>query len=134
MDKKIKYPTKALRDLIIIVIVSIFVFVLSYFFDVFIFIVRFIERHPGSVIYVDEVITALLTLSIAFAVFSWRRLLELKRETSERIRLQEEIIRIADTKAEAERIINRQLRSEIDIRKESERRMFPPRARKKNVL
>ena len=114
----------AFRDLIIIVIVSIFVFVLSYFFDVFIFIVKFLEKYPRKIVYIDEVITVLLTLSIAFAVFAWRRWLELKKETTKRIKLQEEIIKIANTNAEVERIIGKQLRCEIELRRQEEKNVF----------
>ena len=54
--------------------------------------------------YIDEIIILLLTLSIGLVVFSWRRWLELKKETTERIRLQEERIKVAETKEETERI------------------------------
>ncbi|MBI4982164.1 MAG: hypothetical protein HZC15_03360 [Candidatus Omnitrophica bacterium] len=110
--------SNAVKDLAMVVVVSVFVGILSYFFDVFVFIVRFLERHPQDIIYVDEIVTGLLALSIGLAFFAWRRWFELKKETAERIRLQEEIIRIANTKAETERIISKQLRSEIEIRKQ----------------
>lgn len=106
--------SRALNDLAIIIFAVIFVFILSYFFDVFIFIVRFLEKHPHKIVYVDEVITGLLTLSIGFAVFAWRRWKELKKETAERLRLQEELIKMAETKAETERIIRKQLHVEIE--------------------
>jgi hypothetical protein len=117
--------SRALRDLIILIVVSIAVFVLSYFFDVFVFIVRFLERHPKRIVYVDEVVTALLTLSITSAIFAWRRWLELKKETAKRIRLQEEIIKIAQTSAEVERIIGKQLRCEIELRRQEENALSP---------
>jgi glucose-6-phosphate-specific signal transduction histidine kinase len=69
---------------------------------------------------IDEIITALLTLSIGFAIFSWRRWRELKKETAERLRLQEELIKIAETKAETERIICKQLHCEIEEYKKIE--------------
>ncbi len=120
--KNVKFQaTSALKDLIIIVVIFISVFILSYFFDVFVFIVKFLEQHPREIIYVDEVITALLTLSIALAIFAWRRWLELKKETTKRIELQEEIIRIANTNAEVERIIGKQLRCEIELRRQEEK-------------
>jgi hypothetical protein len=56
-------------------------------------------------------------LSIGFAIFSWRRWLELKKESAERIKIQEELVRIANTKAETERIISKQLHFEIEQRK-----------------
>jgi uncharacterized membrane protein (DUF106 family) len=113
--------TSAFKDLIIIAVIFVFVFILSYFFDIFVFIVKFIEKYPRKVVYVDEVITALLTLSIAFAIFAWRRWSELKKEMAERIKLQEEIIRIANTNAEVERIIGKQLRCEIELRRQEEK-------------
>jgi hypothetical protein len=108
------------KDLVITCVISIFVFILSYFFDIFVFIVRFLEKYPQKIIYVDEVITALLTLSIALAIFAWRRWLELKKETAERIKLQEELIKVAHTKVETERIICKQLHIEIEQRKQSD--------------
>ena len=108
-----------IKDLIAIGIISITIFVLSYFFNVFIFIVRFFQKYPHAVTYIDEIITVLLTLSISLAVFSWRRWLELKKETAERLKLEDELIRIADTNAEVERIISKQLRCEIELRREA---------------
>jgi len=130
-DRSIKFPyTKASKDLLIIFVIFILVFVLSYFFDVFLFIVRFVNKYPSTIFYIDEVVTSLLTLSIGFAVFAWRRWLELKKETAARISLQEELIRIAYTKAETEKIINKQLRSEIDIRKQGDTSHSPKVKRK----
>lgn len=110
--------TRTSRDLVLLVAATIIILILSYYFDVFAFLVRYFRRHPNSVVYIDEIITALLTLSIGLAIFAWRRLSELKKETSERIRLQEELLKLADTRAEAERIISKQLRSEIELRKQ----------------
>lgn len=113
--------TKARKDLLVLVFVALLVFVFSYFFDIFVFIVRFLERYPRDIIYVDEVVTLLLSLSIGFAVYSWRRWVELKKETGERIKLQEELLKVAETRAEAERIICKQLHVEIEQRKQGER-------------
>ncbi|MBU0548456.1 MAG: hypothetical protein KJ710_06290 [Candidatus Omnitrophica bacterium] len=111
--------TSAFKDLVIIAIVFIFTLTLSLFFNIFSFILKFIKRNPGAITYVDEIITGLFILSVSFAIFSWRRWLELKKETAERIRIQEELIRIANTKAETERIISKQLHCEIEERKRS---------------
>ena len=119
--KKTIQMTNSRKDLFVLVLVTLLVFVLSYFFDIFVFIVRFLERYPRDIIYVDEVITVLLSLSIGFAVYSGRRWVELRKETSERIRLQEELLRVAETRAEAERIICKQLHVEIEQRKQGER-------------
>ena len=124
---KVRFSS-SFKDLVMIIVIFILVLILSYFFDVFIFIIKYLERYPGKIIYVDEIIIGLLTLSISFAIFSWRRWLELKKETAARIALQEELVRLADTKAETERIISMQLRSEIELRKETG---TPPKARGK---
>jgi len=110
--------TSEFKDILIIVVVVSFVFILSYFFDVFSFLVIFVQNNPKSVVYIDEVITVLITLSISFAVFAWRRLIELKKETAKRIKLQIELTNIANTKAKTEEIISKQLRSEIQQRKQ----------------
>jgi len=113
--------TNAFKDLVAIIIICIVVLILSYFFNVFVFLVVLFQKYPKTITYIDEIIMGLLTLAVGFAVFSWRRWLELKRETAERIRLQEELIQIANVKAEAERIVSRQLQSEIEYRKLTEK-------------
>jgi uncharacterized membrane protein YcjF (UPF0283 family) len=124
-------PTAAFRDLLIIGISCIVIFILSYFFSVFNFIVELFQKFPSSITWVDEIITLLVTLSIAFGIFSWRRLQELKEETKERIRLQEELLSAYKTQMEAEKIISKQLHSEIEIRKEAERKHSPVRKDKR---
>jgi len=113
--------TSASKDLVILAFIGICIFVLSYFFDVFIFLVEFFQKHPHAITWVDEIVTGLLTLSIGFAVFSWRRWMELKKETAERVRLHEELIKIAETKAETERIICKQLHCDIEEYKKIEK-------------
>ena len=123
-EKKARIPlTSVSKDLIVLGIISALVFILSYFFDVFVFLVKFFQKHPHSITYVDEIVTSLLTLSIGFAVFSRRRWLELRKETAQRIRLQEELVQHAKTEAESERIISRQLHAEIEQRKEAEEKL-----------
>ncbi len=116
MNKTIR-TTTAHKDLVIIAAIFILVFILSYFFNVFVFLLDLFRKYPRLITYVDEIITGLLTLSIGFAVFSWRRWKELKKETAERIKIQDELIKLANTKAETERIISKQLHSEIEQRK-----------------
>lgn len=123
--KKITMTTNARKDLLVLFLVALLVFVFSYFFDIFVFIVKFLERYPRDIIYVDEVVTLLLSLSIGFAVYSWRRWVELKKEAGERIKLQEELLKVAETRAEAERIICKQLHVEIEQRKQGERNISP---------
>ena len=113
--------TNAFKDMMAVIVISLFAVALAYFFNVFAFIVVLFQKHPKAITYIDEIIVFLLSLSIGFAIFSWRRWIELKKETSERIKLQEELIRIAHTKAETERIISRQLHHEIELRKQLEK-------------
>jgi len=104
----------ASRDLAVLAVIVVLVFVLSYFFNVFAFIVRHFQKTPSSIIWIDEIVSVLLALSIGFSVFSWRRWMEIRKETAKRIKLQEELIRIAETKAEVERIICKQLHCDIE--------------------
>jgi len=113
-------PSNATKDLLCIALGTIIIVILSYFYNFFFFLVRYFQKHPRSITFIDEIITSLLTLSIGFAIFSWRRWIELKNETSQRIKLQEELLQMAKTQAETERIISKQLRSEIEIRKTEE--------------
>jgi two-component system sensor histidine kinase UhpB len=117
-------PSTAFRDLVVVVASTVFVLILSYFFDAFVVIVKFLQRHPDKIVYVDEVITTLLALSIGLAVFAWRRWLELKRETAERIKKQEELLRLTATQADVERIISKQTRSDMEQMKEDVREIL----------
>lgn len=119
MKKKPKGLSTSGKDLLVIVAILIIVFVLSYFFNVFGYLMRLFQENPKAITWIDEIITGLLTLSICFAVFSWRRWLELRKETTVRLKLQEELIRMAETKAETERIISKQLHCEVEERKRS---------------
>jgi uncharacterized protein (DUF486 family) len=126
--------TNASKDLIMLVLFSICIFVISYFLDVFKFLVGFFQKNPGAIAWVDEVIVVLVTLSVGFAIFSWRRLLEVKKETAERIRLQEELINMAEIKAETERIICKQLHCDIEAYKKAEHDVLTQRNRTKGQL
>ncbi|MFA5338819.1 MAG: hypothetical protein WC317_01560 [Candidatus Omnitrophota bacterium] len=110
--------TSAFKDLVVLIVITVIILVISYFFNVFEFIVSLFNKYPHLITYVDEIITFLLTLSIGFAIFSWRRWREVKREAAECIRLQEELVMVANTKAETEKIISKQLHSEIELRKQ----------------
>lgn len=111
--------TSAYKDLLVIAAILAGVFVLSYFFNLFAYLMRLFLEYPKAITWIDEIITGLITLSLSLAVFSWRRWLELKKETTVRLKLQEELIRIAETKAETERIISKQLHCEVEERKRS---------------
>ncbi len=109
------------KDLIILALGVIFVFVVSYFFNIFIFLVKLFQEYPSSISWIDEIFTCLLTLSIGLAIISWRRQLELKKETDKRIRLQEKIIEECQIKAEVEKIICKQLHCDIEEYKKIEK-------------
>lgn len=126
--------TGAFKDLIAIFMVTIFVFILSYFFDALKFLVEFFQKNPHSITWIDEIITGLLTLSIGFAIFSWRRWRELKKETAERLRLQEELAKIAQTRIETERIICKQLHCEIEEYKKIEQSVISSKDRAREQL
>ncbi len=105
--------SRARRDLFALGAIVIFVFTVSYFFNVFNFLTRFFERHPHALTFVDEIISVLLALSAGLVAFAWRRWEELKKETAARIKSQEELLRSAETQAEVERIINKELRADM---------------------
>lgn len=111
-------PTTAVRDLVLLIAITVLVLILSYFFDVFVIIVKFLQKYPDKIVYIDEVITALLTLSIGLVIFAWRRWQELKKETAERIKKQEELLSLTATQAEVEKIISKQLHSDMDQMKQ----------------
>jgi predicted nucleic acid-binding protein len=133
MERKRIKPgiTSPAKDLITLIFAAAFIFTLSYFFNVFGFLMYFFKDNPKAITWVDEIITALLTLSVGFAIFSWRRWVELKRETAERIRLQEELLNIAETKAETERIICKELHCDIEEYKKVEKNISSRRHKAK---
>ncbi len=104
----------ALNDLIILCLAVILVFILSYFFNIFEFLVKIFYQNPQRIVYIDEIIAVLLTISIGLTIFSWRRWRESKKEAAERIKNQEMLREVAETKAEVERIISKQLRADMD--------------------
>jgi hypothetical protein len=114
--------SSATRDLIFIAIITFSVLVFSYFFSLFDFLLEIFRRYPSAITYIDEIIAGLLTLSIGFAVFSWRRWQDLKKETAQRLKLEAELREALEIKAETERIINKQLEVEIEERKGSRER------------
>jgi len=116
--------TTAFKDLVLLVVVTIFVFILSYFFNVFVFLIELFQKYPKAITYIDEIITGFLTLSIGLSIFAWRRWRELKKETAERIKKQEELIRLTATQAEVEKIISKQLRSDMDQMKQDVREIL----------
>jgi hypothetical protein len=112
-NPKVRFSAAA-RDLVILGLIITAVFTLSYSFNVFNFLVKIFENNPQTIVYIDEIITILLTLSAGLAIYSWRRWLELKKESADRIKNQEMLREAAETKAEVERIISKQLRTDMD--------------------
>lgn len=113
--------SKTHQDLAIFAVVFILVFILSYFFNAFVFLVRFFQKKPNALVWVDEIITSLLTLSIGFAIFSWRRWVELKKSVTARLKLQEDLLKMAEIKAETDRIICKELHCDIEEYKKREK-------------
>lgn len=116
--------TASFKDLVVLIVVTILVLIFSYFFDVFILIVKFLQKYPDKIVYVDEVIMGLLTLSIGLTFFAWRRWQESKKEAAERIKKQEELLSLTATQAEVERIISKQLRNDMDQMKQDVREIL----------
>jgi len=116
-------------DLIILAVALTFVFIISFFFNVFGFLVRFFERNPAVLNFIDEIITALLVLSIGLAIISWRRMQELKKETAERMRLQAKIIEDYEIKLETEKIICKGLHYDIEAYRKMEKDILSRRQR-----
>ena len=104
----------ATKDLIAITAIAVVTFVLSYYFNIFNVIVRLFQHDSRALTYIDEIITFLVVSSLGFAAFSFRRWQELKQETAQRMQYQTELIEAAETKATVERIISRQLRSDME--------------------
>jgi hypothetical protein len=122
--------TRASKDILIIVSLTVCVFVLSYLFNMFTFLVRFFSNNTKALAWIDEILMTLLTLSIGFAVFSWRRWREMREETEERLRAQKELIIAAEAKAETERIIAKQLHCDIEELKKIGRQVMASKREK----
>ena len=119
------------KDLLMLSFSTIFVLILSYYFNMFVFLVKMYQDHPNLLGYLDEIISGLVTLSVGLAVFSWRRWQELERETAARIKLQEENLLLANTRADTERIISKLLRSELKYHKKIEEELVQISRRQK---
>lgn len=107
--------SKSSKDLLILAVIFVVLLIASFYFNVFRFLVEWFQKNPYSITFFDEIIVGLLTLSIGFAVIAWRRLRDLKEESEKCILAEREVARMADTKAEAERIVSKQLHAEIEI-------------------
>lgn len=105
------------RDLLIFGIILLLALAAAHYFGVLVFIIEYVDRRPGEVIFLDELVAGLLVLSTGLFIFLMRKMHQLKKETVERIRLQEELLNSALTEAEVERIIGKQLHAEIEERR-----------------
>jgi len=109
----------AFKDAIIILSVLVSLFMISYYFNFFAFLAEIFQNNPDAFIWIVEIIIIFLVLSVGSTIFAWRRWLELKKEAARRIRLQEELIALEQTKAEAADIVSKQLRSEIEYHRKA---------------
>jgi hypothetical protein len=75
LPKRIAARSQSSRDLIIILAVAIFIFVISAIFDVFDKIIAWIYKH--NTWQLDELFTVAIYLLFGFAVYAWRRRREL---------------------------------------------------------
>ena len=73
---------------------------------------RQLTTESKDLLIIIVVVVTVFIMSYFFNIF------EFKKETAKRIRLQEELTNIANTKAMTEEIISRQLRVEIEERKQ----------------
>jgi uncharacterized membrane protein YcjF (UPF0283 family) len=119
-------------DLIILFATVILVFIASSFLNVFTFLVEFFQKNPAALNSVDEIVMVLLISSIGFAVISWRRLRELKKETAERVRLQAKIIEDYETKLEMEKVICKGLHYDLEEYRKLEQDILTKRQKTKS--
>ena len=119
-----KKLTQASKDLITLFCAALAVFLISYYGNVFLFLVDFFQKKPAALAWIDEILTVLVTFGIGLTVFAWRRWREVKKESAARIKAQEELLRIAETKAETEQIISKQLHCDIEEFKKIEREVI----------
>jgi len=123
--KSVKFrDTDTFKDLVMLVVITIIVLIASYFFNVFVFLIELFQKYPKALTYIDEIIAGFLTLSIGLSIFAWRRWRELRKETAERIKSQEELLRLTATQAEVERIVSKQLHNDMDQMKEDVREIL----------
>lgn len=122
-----KIPRKipaAAWDLVVLAVCIITVFILSYFFNVFSLLVEMAKNHPSLTAYVDEALSVSLTIIVGLAIIAWRRWREFVKSNIEREQLQEEVLLLAKTKSDTERIIARQLRDELEYHKRVEEKIL----------
>jgi hypothetical protein len=109
-----KHQSTAVKDLIILITLVLVLLASAYFLHTFQFIVTIFQESPATIENIDEILVVLLTVSIGLAVFSWRRFKEFEKEADALINEKEESLKIAEMNAEVERIIGKQLRSDME--------------------
>jgi len=92
-NKTHRQPSPALRDALLIGAVAVAAFLLAWAFELFEAFERWSLQHEG--LEIDEIFASLVILAPAFALFSLRRWLELRRELSARRSTDEERARFA---------------------------------------
>lgn len=85
--------SSAVRDLIVIITFSIFCFILATELNAFENMYEFTRAHEE--LELDELFTLLMILSVAFGVFSIRRVIELREEVKVRKQAEKEIRKLA---------------------------------------
>jgi len=91
VNEKFRENRRAARDLMIILIVAVFVFTVASTIDVFERFAEWSRKNEGMQI--DELIVMFVLLAFAFGIFSLLRWKELKKEITERKRVEEELWR-----------------------------------------
>ncbi len=107
--------SNALKDLVIIAVITVIVFILASVFNVFEILAGFFQKYEKW--QVDEIITAFIILSLAFGVFSIRRWSELRAEISrhEKTRRENERLILANQlKSEFLAIMSHELRTPMN--------------------
>lgn len=89
MTKIDNSTTQAFRDFCVVIAISILVFSLGYFFDIFEWLVEWSRKYDSKTI--DEYVALLILLMISFSFFSYRRWNELRYEVKERKKAEEAI-------------------------------------------
>lgn len=109
------------RDLFVFAILLLLALLAAHYFGVLVFIIEYVDKRPGAVIFLDEFVAGMLVLSTGLFIFLLRKMAQLKEETAERIRLQEELLKRCQTEAQIEKIISHQLHVEVEERRKEGR-------------
>lgn len=89
MTKRNNRTTQAFKDLGAIIAISLLVFSLGYYLDIFEWIVEWSRKYDAKTL--DEYVALLMLLIISFSFFSYRRWSELRYEVKERKKAEESI-------------------------------------------